>query len=156
MDTVRGKLTGVYVGSRKGEAKSAARQAELVPGHGLRGDSHAGGDPDRQVSLFSTEVLDALKAEGFAISPETISANLLIEKIGLDSLKPGTRLRVGETLIEIVEPRRPCRSITRIDNRLPRMLYGKCGQLGRILEGGTVRSGDEIEIMADERQPALF
>lgn len=154
MEKVRGKLRGVYVGTRRGQAKTEAGEAELVAGHGLRGDSHAGLDPDRQVSLFATEVLDGLRAEGFPVMPESLSANLLTELIGLDSLKPGSRLRIGETTIEIVEPRKPCRSITRVDKRLPKLLYGRCGQLGRIVEGGTVRPGDEIEVLID--QPALF
>lgn len=156
MNVIHGKLIGIYVGARKGEDKTETRSAELVPGHGLRGDSHAGSDTDRQVSLFSSEVLHQLTAEGFSITPEVISANLVTENIALDSLKPGTQLRIGGTIIEIVEPRKPCRSITRIDNRLPKRLYGKCGQLGRILDGGIVQAGDEIEILADQRQPALW
>lgn len=156
MNAIRGKLTGIFVGACKGEDKIEARSAELVPGHGLRGDSHAGLDTDRQVSLFSCEVLHQLKSEGFSIAPGAISANLLTEKIDLDSMKPGTRLRIGGTIIEIVEPRKPCRSITRIDNRLPKRLYGKCGQLGRILDGGMIQAGDEIEVLADERQPVLW
>ncbi len=156
MSEERGKVVGVYLGSRKGEAKVETRRAELIPGHGLRGDSHAGRDPDRQVSLFSSEVLEELRSEGFSVTAGEISSNLLTSGIGLDSLRPGARLRIGGALIEIFEPRNPCRSITGIDNRLPKRLYGRCGQLGRILEGGIIETGDEIVITADERQPALF
>ena len=156
MNEAHGKLIGIYVGARKGEDKTETRRAELVSGHGLRGDSHAGRDADRQISLFSSEVLHQLTSEGFSITPEAISANLVTENIGLDSLKPGTQLRIGGTIIEIVEPRKPCRSITRIDNRLPKRLYGNCGQMGRILDGGMVQGGAEIEIPADQRQPALW
>jgi MOSC domain-containing protein YiiM len=147
-----GKLIGVYVGHIKGEGKTSVESAELVPDHGLRGDSHAGRDPKRQVSLFATEVLRDLQTEGFEVSPSDLSANLLTENIKLNSLKPGVILRVGETLIEIVEARQPCRSITRIDRRLPKRLYGQCGQLARIVKGGSVRTGDAIEVMPDDRQ----
>ncbi|HMZ16684.1 MAG TPA: MOSC domain-containing protein, partial [Blastocatellia bacterium] len=61
-------------------------------------------------------------------------------------------LRVGETLLEIVEARKPCRSIARIDNRLPKRLYGQCGQLASIIKGGNVKVGDDVEIVADQRQ----
>ncbi|MGH9851158.1 MAG: MOSC domain-containing protein, partial [Blastocatellia bacterium] len=64
-------------------------------------------------------------------------------------------LRIGDALVEIVEARKPCRVITRIDNRLPKRLYGQCGQLGRIVKGGTIRAGDEIEVISDERQLSL-
>lgn len=156
MSQERGKLIGVYLGSRQGEAKIEARKAELIPGHGLRGDYHAGRDPERQVSLFSSEVLEELRSEGFSVTAGEISSNLLTSGIRLDSLRPGARLRIGGALIEIVEPRKPCRSITGIDNRLSKRLYGRCGQLGRILEGGFVETGDEIMTTTDDRQPGLL
>jgi MOSC domain-containing protein YiiM len=147
MNASTGKLAGVYVGSRKGEGKALVEYAELVSGHGLRGDSHAGRDPDRQVSLFATETLRQIQSEGFEVSAESLSANLITENIDIDSLKPGARLRIGEAIIEIAEARKPCRSITKIDNRLPKRLYGQCGQVGRIVKSGVARVGDEVEVM---------
>jgi len=147
MDSLTGKLAGVYVGSRKGEGKTPVESAELVADHGLRGDSHAGRDPDRQVSLFAAETLREIQNEGFEISAGSLSANLLTENIDIDSLKTGSRLRIGEAIIEIAEARKPCRSITKIDNRLPKRLFGQCGQVGRIVKGGVARVGDDIEIM---------
>jgi len=146
-----GKLAGIYVGKQKGEGKTEVASAELIANHGLSGDSHAGRHPQRQVSLFALETLNQLLAEGFPVTPEKLSANLFTENIKLDSLKPGTRLRIGRTLLEIVEARQPCRNITRIDNQLPKRLYGQCGQLAKIIEGGTVQSGDAIEVIQNER-----
>ncbi|MCG3163628.1 MAG: hypothetical protein JMDDDDMK_05069 [Acidobacteria bacterium] len=149
MNSLAGKLTGVFVGSRKGEDKAPVESAELIADRGLLGDIHAGRDPRRQVSLFAAETLRDLQNEGFEISAESLGANLFTENIKLDSLKPGARLRVGEAVIEIVEARKPCRSITKIDNRLPKRLYGQCGQLGRIVKGGEARVGDEVDVIAD-------
>lgn len=142
-----GKIKGIYISSRRGEGKRFTESAELIPEHGMRGDSHAGRDPDRQVSLFSSEVLNRMQAEGFKLSAEDLSTNFLTEDIQLDSFQPGTRLRIGETVVELVEARRPCRSITKIDNRLPKRLYGECGQMARIVKGGVARIGDEIEAL---------
>jgi MOSC domain-containing protein YiiM len=149
-----GKLAGVYVGKQKGTGKVETGCAELIAGHGLRGDNHAGRDPRRQVSLFAQETLNQLLAEGFNITASNLSANLFTEQIKLDSLKPGTQLRIGQSLIEIVEARKPCRSITRIDSRLPKRLYDHCGQLARIIKGGSIQPGDEIEVLTS-RQPTF-
>ncbi len=150
MKAVTGKLAGIYVGSRKGEDKAPVESAELIADHGLRGDIHAGRDPDRQVSLFAVETLRDLRNEGFEVSAESLSANLLTENVRLDSLKLGARLRVGETIIEIVEARKPCRSITKINNRLPKRLFGQCGQLGRIVKGGVAQVGDQVEVIVEK------
>jgi MOSC domain-containing protein YiiM len=147
MASLIGKLTGIYIGNPESEVKTSVETAELISGHGLRGDSHAGRDPNRQVSLFATEVLTDLQADGFKVPPERLSANLFTENIQLNSLEPGTRLRIGQTEIEIAKARRPCQLITRIDNRLPKRLYGRCGQLARVVKGGAVRTGDEIEVI---------
>ncbi len=147
MNSLIGKLTGVYVGSQKGEAKTSAESAKLIAGHGLSGDSHAGRDPDRQVSLFAVETLREIRNEGFEVPAGSLSANLFTENIALDSLEPGARLRIGETVIEIVEARKPCRSITKIDNRLPKRLYGHCGQIARIVKSGVAHVGDEVEVL---------
>lgn len=152
---VTGKVTGVYAGKQNGGGKTEASSAELIADYGLRGDNHAGRESKRQVSLFAQETLDQLLAEGYTVAASALSANLFTKNIKLNSLKPGTRLRVGETLLEIVELRKPCRSITRIDTRLPKRLYGQCGQLARILIGGTVRLDDKVEVVADERQLRL-
>jgi len=155
MNSSTGNLNGIYVGSRKGEDKAPVESAELIADHGLRGDSHAGRDPRRQVSLFAAETLRDLQNEGFEVSAGSLSANLFTEDIELNSLKPGARLRVGETIIEVIEARKPCRSITKIDNRLPKRLYGQCGQLGRIVKSGIAHVGDEVEVIIESRWPAI-
>jgi len=109
MDALTGKLVGVYVGSQKGEGKASVESVDLIADHGLRGDSHAGRDPDRQVSLFAAETLREIQNEGFEVSAGKLSANLLTENIDLNSLKPGVKLRVGAAIMEIAEARKPCR-----------------------------------------------
>lgn len=154
-DGMTGKLTGVYAGKQNGGGKIEVASAELIVDYGLRGDNHAGRGSNRQVSLFAQETLNQLQAEGFPVSAAALSANLFTENIKLNSLKPGIQLRVGETLLEIVEARKPCRSITRLDHQLPKRLYGQCGQLARIVEGGIIHPGDNVEIIADPRQMTL-
>ncbi len=150
-----GNVVGIYVGKQKGEGKTEVAFAEFVAEHGVRGDSHAGRDARRQVSLFAQETLNQLLAEGFTVTASALSANLFIEGLNLNSLRPGTQLRVGDVVLELVEARKPCRNITRIDNRLPKRLLGQCGHLARIVKGGIVRSGDAIEVVVSETQLKL-
>jgi MOSC domain-containing protein YiiM len=142
-----GKLTGIYLGAQRGESKTPCASAQLIADHGVQGDSHAGTHPQRHVSLFAQEILQAIQSEGFNLTPGELSANLFTEGLPLDALAPGTQLRIGTAVIEIVEPRKPCRSITRISHRLPKRLYGQCGQLARVLKGGMAQTGDAIEIL---------
>ena len=141
------KVLSVHSGDRKGSGKPAVLFGELVLDFGLRGDRHAGRDPVRQVSLFSEEVRLGLVAKGFAVPAEALSANILTLDLPLDALPTGTLLRLGEAELELTEKRVPCRSITRIDHHLPKLLMGCCGQLARVTKGGLVRPGDAIEVI---------
>lgn len=153
MISSNGRITGIYIGHQKGGPKTETPSAELIADHGLRGDSHAGLELNRQVSLFAVEVLRELQREGFDLSPEKLSANLFTENISLDALKPGSRLSIGTSILEIVEQRKPCRSITRIDNRLPKRMLGKCGQLARIIKGSVIHPGDQVAILTLDLEP---
>lgn len=140
-------IFGVYVSPKRGEGKIAVESAELVADYGIQGDAHAGQNPQRQISLFEIEVLRELAAENIRVAPESLSANLITEGINLRTLEPGARLRVGEAVIELCETRKPCGSLTKLDHRLPKRLYQQCGLMGRILKGGVVHPGTEVELL---------
>jgi MOSC domain-containing protein YiiM len=141
------KLIGIFIGSNKGDPKVAIETAELIPDYGLSGDHHAGLKPHRQVSLFASETLLEIIEAGIAISPEELSTNLLTEGLSLDSLPAGTRLKIGNTILEITEARKPCGALTKIDKRLPKAAYQHCGQFARVIEGGIISAGDPIELL---------
>ncbi len=140
-------IISIHLGEEKGGGKPAIPVGELVAGHGLRGDRHAGRDPLRQVSLFAEEVRQSLEQEGYSVPAASLSANLLTLGLPLDSLPVGTILRIGEAALELTEERTPCRSITRIDYHLPKLLVGRCGRLARVLKGGLIHPGDSIELL---------
>ena len=141
-------IFGVYVSPKRGEGKIAVDSAELVADYGIQGDAHAGQNPHRQISLFEVEVLRELAADNIQVAPESLSANLITEGINLRALEPGACLRVGEAIIELCETRKPCGSLTKLDHRLPKRLYQQCGLMGRILKGGVVRPGAEVELLS--------
>lgn len=63
------------------------------------------------------------------------------------NLPPGTRLRIGEALLEFSYVCTVCSSLSQFDLRLPKLLYGGRGLYARVLEGGLVRVGDPVRIL---------
>jgi MOSC domain-containing protein YiiM len=143
-----GKLVGIYSGTQKGAGKASLEGASLVAGMGLDGDTHAGRDPNRQISLFAQETLQAINQEGFTITAGELSANLITAGLPLNDLQAGDKLRIGDAEIELSEPRQPCASLTKLDYRLPKRLYRKCGWLGRVVKSGSVSPGTTIEVLS--------
>jgi MOSC domain-containing protein YiiM len=101
--------------SSGGVPKRAVAEA-LVDRLGLERDKQKHtkihGGPDRAVSLFSLEVIQALQAEGHPIYPGSTGENVLISGLDWVALQPGTRLALGpEVIVELTRTATPCKQI---------------------------------------------
>ena len=140
-----GEIVAVSCSPRKGIPKLPQTQVLLVADHGIEGDRHAG-SRTRQVSLLEHSVLHDLSSQGMPVDPGVLGENLLVHGLPFDRLLPGDRLQIGdEILLEVVEPRTPCRQLTAVDPRLPAAIEGRAGLLCRVLEGGLLSPGTRIE-----------
>ncbi|WP_421846878.1 MOSC domain-containing protein [Novosphingobium sp.] len=143
----------------------------LVAGDGVDGDAHCGKtvrhrsrvavDPSqpnlRQVHLIHAELLDELAVRGFTVAAGELGENILTRGIDLLGLSTGTRLRIGNSEIEITGLRNPCAQIERfqagllaavLDRAADGSLIRKCGVMAVVLSGGAVRAGDPIVAVA--------
>ena len=106
------------------------------------------GGPDRAVCLYSEELYADLRAEGIDLVNGAVGENFTTRGVNLQHLAKGDRLRVGaECIIELTEIRVPCRTLTKWDTNLPRMIQGRSGWVARVITEGTVRPGDPIEVL---------
>jgi MOSC domain-containing protein YiiM len=65
----------------------------------------------------------------------------------LKGLRRGERFRVGEVVCEYRGPRSVCRYIERLtEPGMTQALKGRGGICASVIENGTVRVGDEIEV----------
>lgn len=151
-------------------SKIPAPQITLVAGLGVEGDAHAGAtvqhrsrvarDPSqpnlRQVHLVHRELLDVLQTRGFRVRPGTIGENITTVGLDLLGLPVGARLRFGDTaIVEITGLRNPCYQLDDYQDGLMRAVLDRdangavvrlAGVMGIVIDGGTVRPGDPIEV----------
>jgi len=118
-------------------------RAELVPGLGLAGCTHARSGGKRQLLLVDKETLDAME-----LKPGIIRENITTSGLNVNGLALGERLRIGEALLEVSAVCTPCDQLEKVRPGLRRELYGRRGMLCRVLEGGMVRAGDAIVRLA--------
>jgi MOSC domain-containing protein YiiM len=142
----------------------------LLAGLGVEGDAHSGrtvkhrsrvardaSQPNlRQVHLLHTELLDELRAKGFAIGAGQIGENVLTEGVDLLGLSTGTRVHLGdEAVVQLTGLRNPCVQLDRfrrglmtavLDRDVDGGLVRKAGVMGIVLKGGEVRAGDPIRV----------
>ncbi|MFK5645635.1 MOSC domain-containing protein [Ornithinimicrobium sp. LYQ121] len=119
----------------------------------LVGDSQHHGGAQKAVYAFAREELDRWEEElQRGLSDGMFGENLTTEGIELERLLINQRLRVGEdVVVEVSIPRTPCATfsghlrekawVRRFTER------GRCGVYLRVAAPGTVRPGDEIEVL---------
>lgn len=73
-----------------------------------QGDRKHHGRVFQAVCLFSAEIVDRFQAEGHPIRAGSVGENLTLSGIDWPALRPGTRLAVGDAVIELSVPAVPC------------------------------------------------
>lgn len=142
-----GRIVSINSAANKGEAKSPVAGGTLVAGYGLEGDAHAGGP--RQISLLAQEAVDASDNDGIQLSPGGFGENITTAGIDLASLRIGERLTIGpEAVLQISEIGKTCTNPCSIGQRLGECIMPKQGLFAKVVRGGPIGPGDEIECTA--------
>ena len=104
-------------------SKPVRAEIELIAGHGIEGDAHAGATVRRrsrfrgtwteanvrQVHLLQRELFDELAVEGHEVAPGELGENVTTEGVDLLGLPLGTRIRLGDSAeVELTGLRNPC------------------------------------------------
>lgn len=98
-----GRLVAVCKSDTRLEPKVDVGRGELRAGYGLVGDAHAGLGK-REVSLLAFERLEqANRRFGIEAQPGSFAENLTVAGVRLDTLRLGAKVRVGSTLLEVVQ-----------------------------------------------------
>jgi TatD DNase family protein len=140
-----GTIRAICVSAEKGTQKKDIGQVELVVQHGLKGDAHAG-DWHRQISLLSLEKIDAFRAKGAEVDYGAFGENLVVEGIDFASLPVGTQFRCGDALLEMTQIGKECHNHCAIFHKMGDCIMPREGVFARVLQGGMVKTGDEIQI----------
>ncbi|BCV22704.1 MOSC domain-containing protein [Moorella sp. Hama-1] len=143
-----GRIIAVCTSANKGERKKNIDRGMLIANHGLEGDAHAG-PWHRQVSLLARESIAKMQAKGLQVGPGDFAENLTTEGIDLVSLPVGTKLKIGEqALAEVTQIGKQCHSHCAIYQQAGDCVMPREGIFVAIHQGGPVKVGDTIEVVA--------
>ena len=137
------KVLAVCISDNKGERKKPVDSVELRENHGIVGDAHSG-DWHRQVSLLAQESIDKMRALGLDVNAGDFAENLTTSGIVLVTLPIGSRLQIGETLLEVTQIGKECHTRCAIFYQAGDCVMPKEGIFVKVITGGVIRPGDEI------------
>ena len=112
------------------------------------------GDPDQAILLLTDEVLQQLNAEGWPVRPGDLGENLTLGGVSESALRAGTRLGVGEALLEVTHRCDPCTELYSLpyvgEARGPefvRTTVNRRGWYARVLAEGVIRPDTPVKLL---------
>ena len=150
----QGELLHIHIAQAASQAMRALGEARLAAGVGIDGDRYAARTGkysanhhiDRQVTLIEAETLEALARDhDVALAPHEHRRNLTTRGVPLNHLV-GRYFRVGACVLYGGRLNVPCRYLEDLlGKKVFKPLLNRSGLNCRIVAGGVIRAGDQIE-----------
>lgn len=153
--SVKPRTPGQY-----GLPKRAVPALRITPA-GAEGDynhyrtTKAQGDPNQAILVMTEEVLEQLRREGWPVEPGDFGENVTVSGVPEASLRPGSRLQIGEVRLEVTLACDPCVELYVLpyvgNEKGPefvRAVHGRRGWYAKVLAGGVVTTGAAVEVTA--------
>ncbi len=165
-----GQVIGVRVGHavirewggrtfRTAAAKSLVEGPVHLGQLGFDGDEQGNrtvhGGPDKAALLYPAAHYPLWRAEGYDIPEGGFFENLTVDGLTEHDVHLGDRWRLGTAIVQVTQPRRPCRTIAdrwaRKELPLEVQATGRTGFYIRVLEEGLVAAGDDLVLLERHR-----
>ena len=140
------KVIAVCTSTVKGTCKEQVDSIKLIEDMGIEGDAHAG-KWHRQVSLLALEKIDEFRAKGANVDYGAFGENIIVEGIDLRGLPVGTRLEIGDALLELTQIGKECHAHCAIYHQVGDCIMPREGVFTVVLRGGEVKAGNEIKVI---------
>lgn len=143
---MKGKVVSINVSDKKSTRKKPVSEAEVITDFGIKGDAHASDKWHRQVSLLAIESIQRMRALGLDVGPGDFAENITTAGIDLLGLPVGTQMKIGNVEVEISQIGKECHARCSIYYQAGDCIMPKEGIFVRVLKGGKVREGDDVEV----------
>lgn len=140
--TGSGKVLGLYV-SRKENAQRSSRSEIRVDENGVAEDKFYAKDPQRSILIAGIGSYQMAEEENIDMAHGSLGENILLDCNPYD-IPVGTTFAIGSVFLEITQNCTLCKSLTKIDPRLPRLLRDDRGIFAKVVREGSISLGDPV------------
>ena len=146
-ESIKGVVAALSTSNRKGVRKTNVGEAVFLPEHGVEGDAHAG-PGNRQVSLLALESIDKIMKKGAEVGPGDFAENITTQGVELHNLPLGTKMKLGNGVeLFLTQIGKTCHKRCAIYYQTGDCVMPREGIFCRVIKGGSVRVGAELEII---------
>jgi TatD DNase family protein len=141
-----GKVIAVCVSEIKGVQKKNIHTAKFIEDFGIEKDAHAG-KWHRQVSLLSFDKIEAFRAKGADVKDGAFGENLVVQGIDFRNCPIGTHFCCNDVVLELTQIGKECHQGCEIFKLMGDCIMPREGVFTKVIHGGTISEGDELEIV---------
>jgi len=141
--TIVGKVSSLYYSPPSGRTEVTSFDLDTK---GIINDKHYDKSIDRTVLIASLESYALASHHDIDLAHGALGENILIDYSPYH-LKAGNRLKIGKVILEISQPCTLCKSLTTIDNKLPKLLKDDRGIFVKVIESGMIKEDDAIYLL---------
>ncbi len=138
-----GKVSSLYYSPLSGRIRVDSFDLDIK---GIVNDKHYDKDIDRSVLIASLDSYVLANRHGIDIANGLLGENILID-YNPYHLIAGTKVKIGEVTLEISQPCTLCKSLTKVDNKLPKLLKDDRGIFAKVIKPGSIRESDDIYLL---------
>ncbi len=113
---------------------------------GVVEDKYYNKNIQRSVLITSSESYRLAASHGIDAQYSALGENILID-YNPYHLRPGARLLIADVELEISQNCTLCKSLAKVDARLPKLLKDDRGVFAKVISGGTIHKNDNIYLL---------
>ncbi|PTY40408.1 MOSC domain-containing protein [Brachyspira hampsonii] len=137
------KLISLNISKETGTIKTPVESITLVEDKGVLNDAHFNKLKDRQVSLLAIEDIEYTNDKMQAnLKPGDFAENITTKDIELYKLPIGTKMYMGDTIVEVSKIGKACHNGCDIKQLVGDCIMPKKGIFVRVVKGGEIKVED--------------
>ena len=120
----------------------------LLDEKGVVNDKFYAKDINRSVLISSIDSYILAQDRDIELEYGKLGENILID-YNPYGLKSGTKIQIGEAILEISQHCTLCKSLTKIDRKLPKLLKDDRGIFAKVIKAGEIKERDKIYLITN-------
>jgi len=138
-----GNVSSLFYSTANG---SAFASELLLDEKGIVKDKHYNKNIERSVLVASLDSYVLAKNHGIDVPYGALGENLLID-YNPYHLQAGAKIKIANVTLEISQHCTLCKSFTKIDAKLPKLLKDDRGIFAKVIKSGSIKEGDDIYLL---------
>ena len=137
-----GNILELFI-SIEGSKNRVKKTSFSVDESGILGDKFYGKSIQRSILLSSDDSYLLSKEQGIELSYGLLGENILMD-FNPYSLDVGTKLKIGEVILEITQACTICNHLSKIDKKLPKLLKNDRGIFAKVIQSGNIHVNNAV------------